>query len=251
MNILPAALIAGLAASPALAETRGYAFENFTGVAVSAGVDAEIGGGDFAVTGEARRGDLDRLSIRQDGDMLIVTREHRFRPFGGLFGLLRNDDFNVTISMPELARIEAMSGSDVHTTAPSAATLDASSHSGATLEVREIDTGRLTGEAGSGASLMLSGEADEVRLSASSGASLDATGACGMIIAESSSGASLHAEDMHCARGDLGANSGADVRAYISEEGEASANSGGSINIYGGGEINADENSGGSVRERG
>ncbi|MGZ9810061.1 GIN domain-containing protein [Pseudoroseicyclus sp. H15] len=249
------ALVAGMLATAlaaptlALAETRSYDVAGFTRIDVSDGLDAVISEGDFSVEAEARRGDLDRLVVEVEGDTLKLGREARM-PLG-LLQLLRQDEFSVTVHLPEMSGIHAGGGANVRSSAPAAdGVFTAGATGGANLRITGIEADEVTADSLSGANLRLEVEAREVTLNAQSGANLRASGSCGTLSASGRSGASLMADDMACEMALLDASSGASMRASASQSAEANASSGASIAVYGGGEVDATETSGGSVRSR-
>ncbi|NDV00464.1 GIN domain-containing protein [Pseudoroseicyclus tamaricis] len=245
------ALLATAIAFPslALAETRGYDAAGFDTISVSDGVEAVISEGDFFVEAEARQGDIDRLVVEVDGDRLKIGRDQHL-PLG-LLQLFRQDEFIVTVHLPEVRGINADHGANVESSVPSAeGAFTAGATGGANLRIAGIVAERVTADSRSGANLWLEAEAEEVKLAASSGANLNASGSCGTLHASGRSGASLRADDLACEVALLDAASGASMRAHASETAEASASSGASIALYGGGEVDATENSGGSVRSR-
>lgn len=181
-----------LAATAAFAQDKTYDLTGFDAVEVSAGIEVDIMvGSDFAVTGTAVRGDIERLDIVQHDNRLMISREGQNRP--RLFGFLRADDrFEVSVTLPALTVIESTSGSDVDVEGATPALEKISATSGSSLRIYTAELGDVSIDATSGSALIVSGTCDQLRIDASSGASLSARGlACVDVTASASSGASL------------------------------------------------------------
>ncbi|WP_368183731.1 head GIN domain-containing protein [Aestuariibius sp. HNIBRBA575] len=225
-NSLTVALGTLLLASPLLADQRQYDLNGFSAIQAQEGVSVVIETGmEFSVQGEAIRGDIDRLRVRQRGDVLVVDRRRGM----GLFNSGRRDVFEVTVKMPDLTEVTATSGVSVTVDAHAIDGLIASSASGASLRVFGLNGG-------------------DVSAQSSSGASLNIDGTCTSIDARSSSGASLNAQELTCETADIRASSGASLSAHASETAQAHASSGGSIRLSGQPQMTSQNvSSGGSV----
>ena len=208
-----------ITASAAFAETRTYDMTGFEEVEVSAGVTVKVAvGEDFSVVGEATRGDINNLDIIQLDDRLMISRESDGQVWG-LIGLFRPDDqFVVTVTMPELTEVESTSGSSVDVIGATNALEKVATTSGSTLSISDGSLGDVYLEATSGASLTVSGTCDTVRAAASSGAALSAKG-------------------LTCAIADVDASSGASLTVYADTTAKAKASTGASLSLYGGAEM--------------
>lgn len=222
--LLGGAIVVGFALQ-AKAETRTYDVADFTEIDISDGVAAvaEIGP-DFSVTGEAVRGDINRLIIERDGDVLKIDRR---RP--GFLSGTRSDRFEVTITMPELTALNVDSGASLTASGHILTALDAEVSSGASLVVRGIEGGAFEADVSSGALIMVEGSCDDVQVDSSSGAAFSGSG-------------------LTCRTGDLEASSGGTIRVVLTETARADASSGASIIVDGGPEfLSSETKSGGSV----
>lgn len=209
-------------ASTAVAQGRDYDLRDFTRIEVADGVVAEIiAGADFAVRAEARRGDLDRLSLTVSDETLRIGRLPE----------VANDRFVVRVSLPVLAGVVARAGSDVQAKGDEIALRDALAASGATLTVDGVSGADLVLSAVSGATLRISGTCDALRADAASGATLDARG-------------------LICLTGALDASNGATLRAHLTEAVDATAASGATIRVTGDPpDVEAELSTGGTVRQ--
>ncbi|MGR3291908.1 MAG: head GIN domain-containing protein [Paracoccaceae bacterium] len=231
-KISTAAFLAGVTTLavtlPVQAEKRNYDLTGFSRVEVSAGLSVEVEiGPDFEVSAEAgSTRTLNRLDIRVRGDKLVVTRDTSWTVFS-IFATRR--DATIRVTLPELAAIEARSGSDVNVYGDYGDSLHAKVSSGAELDLTNV----------SGVSL---------RFDASSGSDLRAEGSCGELDISSSSGASIRVEALICDDVEAHGSSGSDIRAHATNTVTASASSGGGVRISGSpDEISLNESSGGNV----
>lgn len=216
-------------ASGAVAADRDYDFAGFDRVDVREGVTVSIAAHDtFAVHAQARHGNLSRLEMRQVGDRLIIGRSVTLG--GG--GLLRNDDFHVTIGMPMMTEITATSGATVVVDDMAAIAFEAVANAGADLEINGL-------------------VANRVVLEASAGAEFDITGTCQDLRVEASTGANLDAEGLVCDSVSADATSGASVRFDAEETAVVSASFGASLVMHGGADVTAERTSmGASFRHK-
>ncbi|WP_370228043.1 GIN domain-containing protein [Cognatishimia sp.] len=227
-NFILAAAVAGMATG-ALADEKTYNLDDFEDVSVSSGVTVKIAGGsDFSVVAEAKQGALWRLKLRQRGDELKISR----RSFWGIWNPWRNDEFEVTITMPMLEKLDLSAGADV--------------------TVVNVVTKDLDVDVSSGASAHLTGiAAEEVSLDTASGASLWAAGQCVELDAEASSGSTLDASELQCAEAKLDGASGSVIRAWASTLAEVEGSSGAALYLAGGATLEElDLSSGASLRDQ-
>ncbi|MEO0883556.1 MAG: DUF2807 domain-containing protein [Pseudomonadota bacterium] len=208
----------------ATAETRDYDMPAFDGIDVSSGVQLIFEASDTqSITAEAIRGDIDKLIIEMDGDILVVRRQRGWN-WGG-----NSPKFKVTVSGPAISSLDASSGSSA----------TANGFAGDYVQL----------EASSGANLRASGiEGGDVSIDTSSGASLAAAGTCSRASIDTSSGSSVAAGTLECTEVMADASSGSSINAYATTRVVGDASSGASVSINGGAtDVRIDKSSGGSV----
>jgi hypothetical protein len=164
---LAAFFSAGVAASPVMAAERAYPIEGFTGVAVSAGVLAEIRvQPGFSVRAVGETEDLERLRVERNGDRLEIGRKRSGFNWG------RRERVTVFVTLPTLKAIDVSSGA--------AATA-------AAVSVNELSI-----EASSGGAVTITGVCVKLEADVSSGGSIEAEGLkCKFVTAEASSGGAM------------------------------------------------------------
>lgn len=141
--------VLALASAGALADEKTYDVSGFTGVSVSAGINAEIAvGGAYSVRAESTAEGLEKLDIRVRGGALEIRRKNMSFNFG------RSAKVTVFVSMPEMNALEASSGSNANA-------------SGIAGDDFSID-------ASSGAHASAAGECGALSVDISSGAHVDA-----------------------------------------------------------------------------
>jgi hypothetical protein len=231
-NITTAAFLAGattLAVSlPVMAAERSYDLADFDGVKISSGLSAEVSvGEEFSVTAEARtRRTLDHLNIRVRSGTLMVERSGSWTDFS-LFSARR--DATIRITLPALTNIEATAGSDVYVDGATSDDFQATSSSGADLELANANLG-------------------SAEFNVSSGADLTAQGSCETLAARSSSGSGVDATDLVCQSVEAHASSGGDIEVHATQSVNAHASSGGDVSIAGSpAVVEKHESSGGDV----
>ena len=224
MQVLPAAAVVILAATPVLAEKKTYEFNGFDQVRAHEGVTVNIKTGDvFDVRAEAHRGNIKRLKMYVSDDALVVERKRGFSLISGS----RRDRFEVWVTMPEINGVKSASGSSV------------------TLEGANIDG--LKAQSSSGSSLSISGlTGGDVVLDSSSGSTLRIAGSCEGLMAETSSGSTIHAKDLACETADLHASSGATLNAFATASARVDASSGSLVSLSGDATVEALETSSGA-----
>ena len=207
-------------------ETRNVS--NFKGVDVSAGIDLYI-----------TMGETESVKIVADDDIIekIITEVkdgvlHIYVKQNGWFNWSGNETRKAYVTIKELNRIEASSGSDVNSeNTLKGEELKINVSSGAEVEV-EVYYKNLDVNTSSGSDAKLSGKVKNLRASASSGSDINAK----------------ELESVTCK---ASASSGSDVTVSVSEELNASASSGADVNYYGNPSVKEiDESSGGDVTHR-
>lgn len=232
MRPLPLATVIAVTATTAMAaDTRQYDFDQFDSVTVEAGVSVTIEmGQDFLVEAEAKRGNLRRLEITQDGDTLEIER----RTPWGLLGIGRRDKFEVTVTLPYLEFAGASSGSSIEIFGDFSDDLELEASSGASLSFDGPLNANLDIEASSGASFSAQNLiVNTLVVDASSGASVNLAGNCDHIEADAGSGASLSAKSLECATTDAKSGGGASLSVFASNEAKAKASGGASLSVHG------------------
>lgn len=183
-----AALIAALSASTALAESRAFEFEPFTGASFASDINATIvAGAAQSVTVDARNAtDLEDLRIEVVNGKLSAWIERDLWDFFAS----RDRQITVVVSVPVLDQLDASAGASVEATGISGdVVIDASS--GGTLKLSEVDARSARVNASSGAKLSLDGRCLTANVQISSSASLAAAGfECGDVDIEASSASS-------------------------------------------------------------
>lgn len=214
--------------STAMAETKTYDADAFTGLDVSAGIDVSFEtGADYSVSAENTNGDFSDLRVEVKNGTLHVGRvERNWNGFG------KRERYSVTVTAPALSKVKASSGSDVTGTGLSGEQVKLASSSGADINVTGV-------------------QATKVSLSSSSGSDLNVSGTCVEVTADSSSGSDIRAAELICEDGNADASSGSDIEIHTTKRISADASSGGDVNVYGGPrDADIDKSSGGSVKIR-
>lgn len=211
------------------AETRTFDVSGFSALDVSSGLDVTFSTGEaFSVTAEHDYDNWDKLKIDVRGDTLYLSRKSTNWGWGNS----RKLKFAITVTAPELNRVESSSGSDVVGSGLTGELVVLKSSSGSDLIVTNVS-------------------ATNVKAYSSSGSDLDISGTCVELNANSSSGSDLDASDLKCRDVYADASSGSDIEAYATELAYGDASSGADVNIYGGASnIETDKSSGGSVKIR-
>jgi len=225
-------LAAGLTSAHA-DSTRNFEYSGFDRISAQAGLHVTVKYGKrYHVEIASKNTDhFDKVVIEQKDDQLVVKRKTDW----GITGLLSwmdnwTSEVEVIVTSPKL--------------------VEATSSSGADLQVGTLSSERMTFDASSGASLYVEGiNANVINAEASSGAYLSIVGSCDRISAEASSGADIFGKGLICEDGKVDVSSGADVSLNLTNSLDAEASSGGNIGITGNPEvIKVDQSSGGSVK---
>lgn len=228
-RIIALSSILAATASMALAQDQTYDFADFSALEVNAGVEVIVVlGGDFAVSAVVKRGNIDDLDITQTGQVLRISRETNGNGWS-LFGFgSNNDQYTVTVSMPDITDVATTSGADVSLEGQTQTLQTISSTSGSVVSVENADV-------------------DMIRVDATSGSDIRVSGDCQEIAIESTSGSMVNAGGFECAILDVSASSGAGVSAFGSQSVTADASSGASIKIGGNANIVDKSTSSGAV----
>ena len=226
--IVAATLAAAFAlVAPVFAAEKTIELPSFTSVHLSSGIDATItvGGAQSIEATAPDAGVLDDMKIR------VVKGKLEAWYDWSIFDIFPSNERNVvlTISVPDLAGIDASSGADITVTgmAGDSLALDASSGGG-------INATGISGKA--------------ISLEASSGANIDTSGSCTSANIQVSSGAHIQAKELLCESANAEASSGANANVFASKSVVADASSGGNIVVSGSPPaVESDASSGGDV----
>lgn len=120
----------------------------------------------------------------------------------------------ITVSLPEITRLETSSGADLTTT-------------------ETIKTDRLELNSSSGSDINVSVNADEVNCNTSSGADIRVSGTANILYADASSGSDIKAGNLRVKRAVANASSGGDVTVHATDEIESKTSSGGDVHYSG------------------
>ncbi|WP_168193153.1 GIN domain-containing protein [Rhodophyticola sp. CCM32] len=239
------AIAISLMAGSAMAQDRVFDFEGFTRVDIAEGVIATLHPGPFQVQATARRGNIDRLVIEQDGDVLRVERRAPV-----IRSVLNSTDrFEVAIHMPELARIVSRAGAVVTSDVPVTDRFEGRALHGASLHIEGAASEETTLSASGGASLQFEGRAGEADILVENGSTMRLAGDCTDLSAEIRAGAHLNAGQMQCHNLDVSARAGADAVLYGDQTAEVNARFGASVRVLGDPRVeNSGHSFGGAVR---
>jgi len=219
--------LASITADASDRETRDL--RDFSGVSVSAGVDATLVKGDHnEITITVDGIELDRVRTDIKGDVLEVSvKQKRW-----WFGSWKKKDIDVVITYNgDLEELRASSGSQLHAEQTiTADNLDIKVSSGASINI-EINT-------------------DHLNLDMSSGSTAQLTGIADAAYVGTSSGATLKAYSLKTDKADIDSSSGSTVKISVVNDLVVDVSSGAGIS-YKGNPINRDidKSSGGSVRQ--
>jgi hypothetical protein len=205
--------------------------KNFNTVHVSTGIDLYLIMGETEQVRVEADDDIidDIITEVKNGTLRIYMKKGNFF---NLFNFGRTSSRKVYVTVTDLKRIDASSGSDVK----SENTLK-----GDALQVNSS----------SGSDVVLDVVYKNVSLDASSGADIKISGKAKTVKASASSGSDINARDLEAVIGHANASSGADVVVHATSEIYANASSGGDVRYYGNPSVkNIDESSGGDVSKR-
>ena len=228
-SLLFAALVISFAALAGNADkTEIRNVSNFKGVDVSAGIDLYITMGETESVKIVADDDIiDRIITEvKDGVLRIYVKQNNWFNWNG------NETRKAYVTIKELNRIEASSGSDVK----SENTLKG--------DILKISVS-------SGANVNVDVYYKNLDVSTSSGSDAKITGKVKYLDASSSSGSNINARELESVVCKASASSGSDVTVNVSEELQASASSGADVNYYGNPSVkDIDESSGGDVSHK-
>ncbi|WP_430448999.1 GIN domain-containing protein [Rhodophyticola sp.] len=229
MRLSLGAAAAIMIAGSAVAEDRVFEVKDFTQVEVAEGIVATLREGPFRVEATARRGDIDRLVIEQDGDVLRIERETPWlQP-----SLNDRDRFEVDIQMPVLSRIVSRSGSAVTAAVPVTERFEAQAQSGASLDIEGVEAEQSSLRAASGARLQFEGAAGQTDVQVQSGATMQLAGNCTDLNADVRAGARLDAGAFECHTLSISARAGASALGYADQSASVQARAGASVRVLG------------------
>ena len=229
ISLFFAALVIGftaLAGNTDKTETRNVS--NFKGVDVSAGIDLYITMGENESVKIIADDDIiDKIITEvKDGVLHIYVKQNNWFKWSG------NETRKAYVTIKELDRIEASSGSDVK--------------SENTLKGEELKI-----RVSSGANVNVDVYYKNLDVDTSSGSDAKVTGKVKNLKANSSSGSDINAGDLESVVCKASASSGSDVTVNVSGELYANASSGGDVKYYGNPSVkDIDESSGGDVSRK-
>jgi hypothetical protein len=231
LSILLIALVLGaniqsFAFSTEKTETRNL--KDFDKIKVSSGIDLYVRMGETEEVKVVADGDIIDQVITEvkDGTLKIYMKQNNNWNWG------INKSRKVYVSVKELERLEASSGSDVN----SENTL-----TGENLKV----------SASSGSDVTLEIHYKNFTLDTSSGSDARISGKTKNFEAESSSGSDIKAQDLESVICKVSVSSGSDATVNVSDELYANASSGGDVRYYGNPQVkDINESSGGDVTQK-
>jgi hypothetical protein len=229
ISLFLAALVIGFAAlagNTDKTETRNVS--NFKGVDVSTGIDLYITMGENESVKLVASDDIiDRIITEvKDGVLHIYVKQNNWFNWSG------NETRKAYVTIKELNRIEASSGSDVK--------------SENTLKGEELKI-----RVSSGADVNVDVYYKNLDVDTSSGSDAKITGKVKNLKASSSSGSDISAGDLESVNCKASASSGSDITVNVSEELYATASSGADVKYYGNPSVkDIDESSGGDVSRK-
>ncbi|MFV0590539.1 MAG: head GIN domain-containing protein [Draconibacterium sp.] len=210
-------------------ETQNRKVRNFNAIKVSTGIDLYISmGNEESVKIVADDDIIDDIKTEvENGTLRIYMKQNNsWFNWGG------NTSRKAYVTVKELVKLDASSGSDVETED--------------TLEGDELNV-----KVSSGADVKLSLHIKKFSIDTSSGSDARLSGKVKYLDVEASSGSDINARDLESAFCSAKASSGSDISLTVTEEIHARASSGADIVYYGSpGTKDIDESSGGDVHQR-
>ncbi len=204
----------------------------FTGVKVSAGIELLLQQGDKdAVAVSCSNPEyLDRIKTTVEGNVLKISIENLSN---GSWSWRKNVKFKAYVSIRQLEKLSASSGSTVRT--------------GAAIQVNALDL-----DVSSGAVVEAEFKGQSIKSDNSSGSVVTLRGSVENLEVEASSGAVFKGYEISSVNCTADASSGGTISVTVTRELNAEASSGGEIKYKGGGVIRKiHTSSGGSVRSNG
>ncbi|MFW5832027.1 MAG: head GIN domain-containing protein [Prolixibacteraceae bacterium] len=210
-----------------LGKTRNV--KNFSGIKVSSGIELYITMGNRETLKiEADEEDIEDVKTEVKNGTLHIYMKRRNNWFNWGF----NKTAKVYVTVKNLERIEASSGSDVE--------------SENVLEGDQLEV-----KTSSGSDIKLDVYYKTLSLHSGSGSDARISGKVKTFIAEASSGSDIKARELKTTISKLKASSGSDINVTVTDEVYAKASSGGDIKYYGNPQIkDTDSSSGGDVHQR-
>lgn len=184
---------------------------SFIGVSVSSGINLEITQiNKHEVTVETNEKLINKVETRVEAGILKVYLSE----LNSINKLFLRSPINVFVSMPEVNRIEASSGSDIRSTGA-------------------IKADKLKLDAGSGADIKLEIDANELLINSGSGSDITVWGTANLLKANASAGSDIAAAELRVKDCYASVSSGSDIIVHVSGSLDANANSGGDITYLG------------------
>ncbi len=182
--------------------------KDFTAIVVSSGIDVYITQADeFSVEVEASKNVMHRIITELRGNTLHVYVKGKFR-WGS------KDIRKVFISAPEINKLVASGGADIHGSTP-------------------LKTELLVLTSSGGADIYVSVKTSTVKMTSSGGADISVDGSCDQVNAVASGGADINAKKLIAQYVNATASGGGTIEVYASERIYATASGGGDINYTG------------------
>ncbi len=218
--------------APVFAAEKTIELPPFTSIHLTSGIDANItvGGTQSIEASAPDAGVLDEMKIR------VVNGELEAWFDWSIFDIFPSNERGVvlTISVPDLAAVEAAAGSDIDVTGMAGNSLELEASSGARIDATGVAGDSVALEASSGARINATGISGKaIRIESSSGANVEVQGSCTSVSVEASSGSDIDAEDLQCEDASAKASSGADTSVFASKSVVTDASSGGNITVHG------------------
>jgi len=185
-----------LPALPALAESRTFTFRDFSEIGVGSGMRVSVSQGEnFAVEATGDPGDLDRLRVRQNRDLLEFSLQSNW-PGGTRIGRI-----DLEITVPMLRKLSLSGGAQGYLNQFTVARLSADLSGGSRLR-GQLNSGDMDLNLSGGSRIELSGAGRQLKLEGSGGSALQAKDLSVTDLRASLSGGSWAVVNMN---GELGA----------------------------------------------
>jgi len=192
-------------------QSKTISLNNFTGVAVSAGIELLITQGSTeSAKIVAEKDIIDEVVVQQSGSTVNV----KWKQSWGINKMWKNKSAKVYITYKKLNSISASSGSSVKTQ-------------------NTLKTGELETAVSSGASINANISCNNLQVTSSSGASINLNGTATNVEVSSSSGSSVDAMGLASQYARVSTSSGAGVEVNVAKGLETTTSSGGSIQYKG------------------
>jgi hypothetical protein len=205
------------------AASKSYDTAAFEGVAVAAGIAADITLGSVrSVRAETKADNFDDLQISVKDNVLHIDR-----PIGSWFSswFEQRPSYQVHVVTPALHSLAVSSGAEAKVKGNLEGDFSVTASSGADADVALVKGGN-------------------VKLHTSSGSDIKIAGSCISLEAGASSGSDLDAEDLKCESVSLQASSGSDVSVAAAKSVTGQASSGSDVRVRGKPVVQVDKSSG-------